>query len=304
MIMSSMDLDLPTHDPDFLLIISSALKLYDDREEFILPNKRAVFEMHIEEIKEEYVISWSLAGYEAFLAHSRFVDKFNKEIRLNSNGNWEKVRSRCLAFNSVKQRLQRRRELQHPSTEESFERELWWMTENSSPEDLDDLRHVRLAPAFISEEKSRLLSMAVQRCLSRADNLDDLNPLLAACLNDANLSEPEKVDLLNEILHATELQTALLMELAENRECHSVYRWHAIWRLVELAPSQTTWEFLRLLFDPQETDEDVRVWAYKKYRYLRIATGCRMTKTEMADEKQRGSMDRNLRLQWLMAMRD
>lgn len=125
------------------------------------------------------------------------------------------------------------------------------------------------------------------------------------CKKDLLLSSDEEIQLLTEILNASEDQVEQLRLLAMNNECESSFRCAAVDRLAQIESSSKTVEFLQKLIDPaHETDEDLRTTAYEALRFLDyladsssgIAIRTRSTRLKPSDP--------SLRIQWLSSLDD
>lgn len=223
-------------------------------------------------------------------------------IRRLEKGRQTKFLSRLRAVVRNEERMMRWMDLLIPTSEEDISSNLRWFYEQRSPKDLPVLRHVRLTIPNISPSYASFISTIVTRILSRAAHLEWLNPWMAACAVGVEISEEQKADLLDEILKASEDQAARLMELAEARGCQSIYRRAAVWRLFQVSKNIPTLWFLRVLFDPEEPDEELRISAYKTYLSLREVLGLPQDQDELNEEKQHMLTDPSPRMRWLFSL--
>ena len=121
---------------------------------------------------------------------------------------------------------------------------------------------------------------------------------------DINLRPTDKKTeyrILGQILTATEEQIDSLILVAKNPESITSFRRGAITRLMEIKPDRERTEFLRILFEDSEQDDDVRVTAYRNFRYLKVEIGDPMS------EEERTKLiptETSPRLRWLMSLRD
>lgn len=129
------------------------------------------------------------------------------------------------------------------------------------------------------------------------------------CKGDLSLNERQQAEIYHEISHARGDEVKRLKKLAQSQECVAIFRSAALYRLTDLAEgnSKTSIEvtkFLYKLSGEGEPDENVRAWAYKFYRYLRVLNGNPMGKEELRKERENAENDPSPRMRFLRGLSD
>lgn len=302
--MEKMSTGFPSDNIEQSNIYYRTLSLIADTDAYVLPEKKSHFKLQVDKYHKKFKMMLGSPEIEKSQALLKYVTDVANEFRRGSNGNWQAIEAVCTDLRRAQERLVRRSELQHPRNKASFTSALRWIVDRGHAEDLELLLEIKTSPPFTSEEITLLLDLVEPRILNRARIPFVENPWIAECAQSRSIDRDEELSVLSEILRASQQQVYSLKELAQKRECRSIFRRAAVKRLVQLAPDQATLQLLRGLYDRSEPDEDLRVRSYEAYRYLRVLTGSPLDAVEKAQDKKDGSSDPSPRMRWLMSLDD
>ncbi|MBL8151991.1 MAG: S8 family serine peptidase, partial [Blastocatellia bacterium] len=100
--------------------------------------------------------------------------------------NWQEVERHWHNLLAIVQRVSRRGELKKPSSEEEFKKNLWWMSERGTKEDLPLLQKLKQSPPYPKSEVSDLIETVIGTIKKKVErsNAMNLDPRLQKLIFD------------------------------------------------------------------------------------------------------------------------